>query len=683
MKKFLALCLCVLCLLCSAALADDSIFTIEEHDNYVEITGVVLEPDQTVLFVPESLNGKHVERIEFQQFPEQLEVVYTHNQTYLSIDNGTADYFNIDYVDYEFVIQNKDRFKAIHREMAEGDYALYSMTRYHRTPNGSNSDSTTYPAEDLIAEHEGVKFFNGLYYYYLSYEHEGITFTYNSDDHSSVGIIDMPFNADADILLVPSTVNGVEVNSIDLSFVGAREELTVLHPSSCWIDGTTDIDVVHAFQYQDRAYRDRHEYSFDINYAELYSDVPTIMVTYYSMYEYGSRVDEATVEYSSVPTSIDGVTVLNRLDEDDVKTYKSGDYTYVKLNDTDVAIVGYNNEFATSATVPSRLDGLTVTHIFGLGSWSYGIESGELTSLELPATLKVLGNNAINCYNLKTITIPSGLEEIGTKAFAYMGYKANALKLPEGLTKLGASWSYGYGSRLKTIKLPSTVTEIPEYCFYRASFKELKLTDSIQSIGASAFENMYYLSSLTLPSTLTAIPDRMAAACEKLSKITIPANVVSIGKEAFAGCPKFASITFKGKNTLTTIGDSAFASTALKKFAPPEGVTTIGAYVANTCNSLTTVVLPNSVTSVGEYAFTGCAKLTKVTLSEGMTSIPEGMFMGCKKLSAITIPASVTEIGDYAFEGCSDKLTITVFAGSYAEQWANENGYKVKVKKAK
>ena len=206
---------------------------------------------------------------------------------------------------------------------------------------------------------------------------------------------------------------------------------------------------------------------------------------------------------------------------------------------------------------------------------------------------------------------------------------------------------------------------------------------SIKSIGASAFENMYYLSSLTLPNTLTVIPDRMAAVCEKLSKITIPANVVSIGKEAFAGCTKFSSITFKGKNTLTTIGDSAFASTGLKKFAPPEGVTTIGAYVANTCNSLTSVVLPNSVTSVGEYAFNGCTKLSKVTLSNGMTSIPEGMFMGCKKLSAITIPASVTEIGDYAFEGCSSKLTITVTAGSYAEQWANENGYKVKVQKAK
>ena len=683
MKKFLALCLCVLCLLCSAALADDSIFTIEEHDDYVEITDVALEPDQSVLVVPATLNGKHVDRIEFQQFPEQLEVIYMHNNTYLSVESGEADYYEIDYVDYEFVMQNKDRFKTIHREMAEGDYALYDITFYHRTPNGSNSESKPYPAEDLITEHNGVKFLNGVYYYYLSYEHEGFTFTYASDDHSYVKIHNMPWDASSDILFVPSNVNGVEVSSIDLSFVGTREELTVVYPSSCWLEEAADIDVVHAFRYTDRAYRERHDYSFDINYAELYSDVPTIMVTYYYLYEYGSQNSDATVEYYDVPTSVNGFRVLNRLEKDDLKIYQHGDYTYVKLNDTDVAIVGYSNEFATSATVPNRLDGLTVTQIFGLSSWDYGIQSSELTNLELPATLKVLGRNAISCSNLKTVSIPSGLEELGTRAFYNVGYKANTLKLPEGLTKLGASWSYGYSSRLKTIKLPSTVTEIPEYSFYRAYFKELKLTDSIKSIGASAFENMYYLSSLTLPNTLTVIPDRMAAVCEKLSKITIPANVVSIGKEAFAGCTKFSSITFKGKNTLTTIGDSAFASTGLKKFAPPEGVTTIGAYVANTCNSLTSVVLPNSVTSVGEYAFNGCTKLSKVTLSNSMTSIPEGMFMGCKKLSAITIPASVTEIGEYAFEGCSDKLTITVFAGSYAEQWANENGYKVKVQKAK
>lgn len=655
-------------------------FTFVPYNDGVKITGFNVAADQTVVVVPPQLDGKNVERIELEYLPAQVEVVYLPEEPYMTIKSGTAKFIQIEYVDYNFVQQNKDSFKSIAREMGENDVVLHSLYEYTYTDGSYNSNySASYPASEILTEIEGLKAWNNLSYSKLSYEHESIRYTYYNDEHTAVQIVSMPYT-NGEILFVPSSVNGLRVSGINLGFLGERENMTVVYPNSAWLDSTKSIDLIHAFSYVDRFYYESNGYTVYADSMYLFADTPTVGLTYYYRHEYGDSDSKATIEYFDVPTQAGNVVLRNKLRLEDLTLYTHEDYSYVKLNDSDIAIVKYSNEFATKVTVPSRLDGLTVTAIFG-DVYDAAFDSNELTSIELPATLKVLGDRAIGCWNLKTITIPDGLVEIGDEAFYNMSYKANALKLPEGVTKLGVSWSRGFGSKLKTIKLPSTITEIPASCFYQTSFSELKLTDTIQSIGASAFEKMSYLKTLTLPNTLTVIPDRMVANSEKLAKITIPENVVSIGNDAFAGCTKLASVTYKSKGALTTIGDGAFASSGLKKFAPPAGVTTIGKNAALSCSELTTVELPQTATSIGAYAFSGCEKLTKVTLPEGLTVLPEGLFNGCKKLAAVTIPASVTEISEYVFEGCSSKLILTVTAGSYAEEWANANGISVKVKK--
>lgn len=56
-----------------------------------------------------------------------------------------------------------------------------------------------------------------------------------------------------------------------------------------------------------------------------------------------------------------------------------------------------------------------------------------------------------------------------------------------------------------------------------------------------------------------------------------------------------------------------------------------------------------------------------------VTRIGEGAFAACKSLTGVTIPNSVIKIGKAAFSGC-DNLTMTVGHGSYAEQYAMDNG---------
>lgn len=111
----------------------------------------------------------------------------------------------------------------------------------------------------------------------------------------------------------------------------------------------------------------------------------------------------------------------------------------------------------------------------------------------------------------------------------------------------------------------------------------------------------------------------------------------------------------------------------------PRKVKEIGNSAFAFCRTISSINIPPSVKRIGNNAFGDCSGLTEVVIPEGVKIIGENAFDGCSSLEKITIPKSVTKIGDYAFWYCP-KVTIYGESGSYAEQYAKENGIPFKAR---
>ena len=171
---------------------------------------------------------------------------------------------------------------------------------------------------------------------------------------------------------------------------------------------------------------------------------------------------------------------------------------------------------------------------------------------------------------------------------------------------------------------------------YQNSVQKIEIGNGVTSIGYSAFDNCYSLSSITMPDGVTSIGESAFDSCYSLASITIPDGVTSIGAYAFANCNSLSSITM------------------------PDGVTSIETYAFDGCYSLASITIPDGVTSIGYSAFANCYSLSSITMPDGVTSIGDSAFANCYSLSSITMPNGLTSIGAYAFRNCYSLVSITI-----------------------
>ena len=163
---------------------------------------------------------------------------------------------------------------------------------------------------------------------------------------------------------------------------------------------------------------------------------------------------------------------------------------------------------------------------------------------------------------------------------------------------------------------------------------------------------------------LISLIDRTATSFE------IPEGTTSIGYSVFDSCINLTSVTIP--DSVTGISANAFGTCrSLTSITIPDSVTSIGYSVFSGCSGLTSITIPHSVTSIGEFAFYNCTGLTSITIGNGVTSIGNSMFRGCTNLTEIdfsTHNAVPTLADTSAFDDTSASLVIKV-PSALLDEW--------------
>lgn len=276
--------------------------------------------------------------------------------------------------------------------------------------------------------------------------------------------------------------------------------------------------------------------------------------------------------------------------------------TITKYNGTDTVVV-----------IPSKINGVTVTTI---GTDAFlGL---NITSVTIPASVTEIGSNAFaGCTNLTSVNYAGDWSNLTIQS----GNPAVQDAANEQLFDFEFTPD---NTAVIVIRYKGTAADVTIPSRYKGK--------PVTMIDHAAFHNNSVVTSVTIPDSVTAIPDDAFGFCSQLTNISIPNSVTFIGFSAFNSCTSLKSITLP--SSLSTIQSYAFYNCGnLKTIRIPVSVTSIGNCAFDVCPSLMTVTYPGSKTQWDDNITKGsnndvlennliCAKLEATFTADGTTLAP-------------------------------------------------------------
>lgn len=216
------------------------------------------------------------------------------------------------------------------------------------------------------------------------------------------------------------------------------------------------------------------------------------------------------------------------------------------------------------------------------------------------------------------------------------------------------------------------------------AFQYIELGDSVKSIRGQVFKDYISLYNIHLPESLETIGANAFDGCTELRQIFLPENV-TINDYAFANCTNLDGINVWGNGTLKSVGANVIENTALYDNAPNGAICigdwlvaykkdeyTVDVHVHAGIKGIASSVFANDtllysiylseVKYINERAFSGCSNLYDIMFG-GLTIeyIGDYAFAYCTNLFDPIIMISAKEIGNRAFYGCSSLPSIDCF----------------------
>ena len=297
-----------------------------------------------------------------------------------------------------------------------------------------------------------------------------------------------------------------------------------------------------------------------------------------------------------------------------------------------------------------------------------------VTSGSQPYTVTAIGYSAFGSLstpiNVSSVFIPATVLSIGDSAFIYC----------DALTTV----TFAENSQLKSIERAAFWGSEQVY----PRFKEIKIPDSVETIGNGAFYDCRDLERITLPSALQTLSPVTFYDCTALSEVTFPASLKTIENSAFSGCRKLSEVKLPA--SLTTIQSYVFDRCSALKTVFYGGslerwsqINTSNDFLGYSHPSLVmddytaqfilvedgpfAAPIPKKTVTITKYTGTESTVILPSTISGWpVTKIGEAAFQDNTTITSVTIPDSVTEIGANAFAGCTNLTSV-----NYKGDWSN------------
>ncbi len=263
----------------------------------------------------------------------------------------------------------------------------------------------------------------------------------------------------------------------------------------------------------------------------------------------------------------------------------------------------------------------------------------NITSVQLPTTLKSVGAYAFSGATNLTSVIFTGTSEYKINKYAFDGCTA-----------------------LSSVTLSDNLVEIGNYAFQKCtSLTSFDMPDTVTTLGPGAFIECKNLADVKYSSSLTTVPNT-AFRETALTKFTVTSNITSIGDSAFYGATKLVDFVIENRDSNLKFGNYALFKTAIKEVLWGDLDVTISSSIFAQCTSLVKVVLPETVTEVPNAAFQGCSLLKDITFKGGYTKIGNSGFAGTA-YTEFEVPETVESISNSAFSNMPNlkKLVINCY----------------------
>ncbi len=313
----------------------------------------------------------------------------------------------------------------------------------------------------------------------------------------------------------------------------------------------------------------------------------------------------------------------------------------------------------------------------------------RLWSLNLPNSVKKIGNKAFGWNGITELTIPDSVQEIGDMAFAYNNI--GKIAIPNTVQKLGKGAFEGNKiieatvsaknigddafrfNQIQTLEITNSVEKMGKEMFAYNKLTELTLPDFFKVIPYGAFRGNEIVS-LTIPNSVEKI-ECAAFDGNKITELTIPASVKEIEDGAFAS-NSIETLKFLG--TVDEMGDSVFASNMIKNVELPNKLKVVPSTLFAD-NKLESVIIPDGVEEIGYGAFASNKNnLTDVKIPSSVKKIEDYAFGGGNKIKSATILNAKAEIGEKSFYLGKNDNDIPNIEKLYGYKWSTTEEYATK-----